>query len=151
LILDQATKAAIQELMALHESVEVIPGLFHLTYIQNTGAAFGILSDAPATFRVAFLIGVSLAALGVLSVIFARVPVSRWEVLVPLALIMGGAAGNLIDRMYLQKVVDFLDFFYKEHHWPSFNVADSAITIGTVTLMAVSFFSRGGDLFSKGA
>ena len=130
--------------------MEVIPGLFHLTYIQNTGAAFGILSDAPEFFRVFFLIGISLIALIVLGILFAKVPANRVQVLIPLALIIGGASGNLVDRLYQQKVIDFLDFFWREHHWPSFNVADSAITVGAITLMAVTLFSRERDIFSKG-
>jgi signal peptidase II len=149
IILDQGTKWAVQKYLALHQSLVIIPGLFQLTYVENTGAAFGLLAEAPEGFRVAFLIGISLAALGVLGRIFYTVPQGRWSVLIPLAFVMGGATGNLIDRVTVQKVVDFLDFFWKDHHWYFFNVADSSITVGAISLMAVSLFSHQGDIFSK--
>lgn len=149
LMLDQGTKLVVKDTMMLHQSIPVIPGLFHLTYIQNSGAAFGVFAEAPALFRVSFLIGISVLALAVLGFLYWRVPKGREEVLIPLAMIMGGASGNLIDRLYQQKVVDFLDFFWRGHHWPSFNVADSAITMGAILLMAVSLYSGKGDLFTK--
>jgi signal peptidase II len=150
LALDQTTKWAVKQSMTLYESIAVIPGLFHLTYIQNAGAAFGILSNATEFVRVYFLIGISIAALIVLGILFKNVPSNRKQVLIPLALIIGGASGNLIDRIYQQRVIDFLDFFWKDFHWPSFNIADSAITVGAIALIAVSLFSKERDIFSKG-
>lgn len=149
ILLDQGTKWAVKTWLTPHESVEVIPGLFHLTYTFNPGAAFGLFAGAPEYLRIAFLIGVSVAALAVLGLLFARVPAQRWYVLLALALVMGGAMGNLIDRIHLKQVVDFFDFFWRDYHWYTFNVADSAITVGALSLMAMSLFSKQGDLFSK--
>lgn len=130
--LDQVTKLWIVQHFALHESREVIPGLFNLTYLTNNGAAFSILAGQPAVWRQAFFIGASTVAL-VLIWLGQRSygPRSRWYSL-SLALIAGGAIGNLIDRIRLGFVVDFLDVYLGTYHWPAFNVADSAITVGVL-------------------
>lgn len=132
-ILDQATKLHIDYHFDLYESVPVIPGLFSLTYIRNQGAAFGILADS--SIRVPFFIAVSvLAILGILWFLKQRQDVQRLGNL-GLALIFGGALGNLIDRVRMGEVIDFIDVFWKQHHWPAFNVADSAITVGVFLLI----------------
>ncbi|PKN15637.1 MAG: signal peptidase II [Deltaproteobacteria bacterium HGW-Deltaproteobacteria-3] len=112
-VLDQATKALIMERFAMFELLPVIPGLFNLTYLTNTGAAFGMLAGAQTIWRQVFFVGVAVLALGV-----------------AIGLIAGGAVGNLIDRLRFGAVVDFLDFYVGSHHWPAFNVADSAICVG---------------------
>lgn len=133
---DQATKFWIMEHFVLHESQVVIPGLFHLTYLTNNGAAFSILAGQPALWRQLFFVGA--ASLALVFIWIAQRSYGRRSRLyaLALALIAGGAIGNLIDRIRLGFVVDFLDIFVGAYHWPAFNVADSAITVG-VTLFIV--------------
>ena len=132
--LDQLTKQLVVRSFKLHESVPVIPGFFDLTYVRNPGAAFGFLAGAQGMWRSIFFITVSMVAL---AVILALVRQSRERLpLIALALIGGGAVGNLVDRVRFGEVVDFIDWYYRTYHWPTFNIADSAITIG-VGLLAI--------------
>lgn len=133
--LDQATKLWIVQNFALYESREVLPGFFNLTYLTNNGAAFSILAGQPAVWRQAFFIGAASVALVMIWLgqrSYGRN--SRWYS-VALALIAGGAIGNLIDRIRLGFVVDFLDVYVGSYHWPAFNVADSAITVGVLIFL----------------
>ncbi|MEJ2471334.1 MAG: signal peptidase II [Desulfuromonadales bacterium] len=133
LVLDQASKLYVDAHFRLHESVPVIRGLFHLTYVRNKGAAFGILSDS--AIRIPFFITVSIVAMiGILWYIRTIRDDRRLAVL-SLSLVFAGACGNLIDRIRLGEVIDFLDLFWNNYHWPAFNVADSAITIGVALLV----------------
>lgn len=137
LILDQATKLYVDANFRLHETVPVIRNFFHLTYVRNKGAAFGILADS--AIRIPFFIAVSIVAmLGILWYI-KKLRDNQRLALFSLALIFSGALGNLIDRIRLGEVIDFLDVFWQRHHWPAFNVADSAITIG-VTLLFIEMW-----------
>lgn len=132
LVLDQATKFYVDAHFRLHESVPVIRGLFHLTYIRNKGAAFGILADSAV--RIPFFITVSIVAmLGIIWYI-RRIREDQRLAVYALSLVFAGAFGNLIDRIRLGEVIDFLDVFWQRHHWPAFNIADSAITIGVALL-----------------
>jgi len=132
LALDQWTKLYVAANFRLHESVPVIRGLFHLTYVRNKGAAFGILADSAV--RIPFFITVSvIAMLGILWYI-QRIRADQTLATFALSLIFAGAFGNLIDRIRFGEVIDFLDVFWQRHHWPAFNVADSAITIGVALL-----------------
>jgi signal peptidase II len=134
LVLDQLTKYLVVQRFRLHESVRVIPGFFDLTYVRNPGAAFGFLAGAPGMWRSIFFITVSIVAL---AVIVALVRQTRDRLpLIAFALIGGGAVGNLIDRVRFGEVVDFIDWYYRTFHWPTFNIADSAITLG-VGLLAI--------------
>ena len=139
MILDQVVKFYIQQTMRLHETVVVIPGFFHLTYIRNPGAAFGLLADQENGFRFVFFMITSLVAVGLLIVLLYKAPNDQWLAPVAISLVLGGAFGNLLDRIRFGEVVDFLDFFIKGVHWPAFNVADSAITIG-ITILMIHFF-----------
>jgi signal peptidase II len=134
LALDQGTKLAIERSLFLSHSreVEVIPGFFTITHVQNRGAAFGLLGNVPGAGTI-FVI-VSLVAI-CLILIYIR-QVKEGEVWIPLclSLVLAGAAGNLIDRFRLGSVVDFLDFHFRGWHWPAFNVADASITIGVLFL-----------------
>ncbi len=141
IIFDQISKYAVQHMIALHDYIELIPGFFNLVYIQNPGAAFGLFGRGADTLRLALLIGISLFALTVLLIMYARVTGRGFIIHISLAMIIGGAIGNLIDRIRLQWVIDFLDFYWKGYHWPAFNLADAAITIGSVTLMFNILFS----------
>ena len=138
-VLDQLTKLWVVHHFILYESREIIPGFFSLTYLTNTGAAFGLLAGHPTWWRQLFFIGVAVIALTAIVVIHRKIKdQSRWYS-VALALIGGGAVGNLLDRIRLGSVVDFLDFYVAGHHWPAFNVADSAITIGVGMIFLVNF------------
>jgi signal peptidase II len=136
LILDQLSKFQALERLPPGIPVSVVDGLFSLTLVMNPGLAFGMLSSTPSAWRwiVALL---SMGALAVLAVIGVRLlPAGGWMTRLALGLIFGGAVGNLIDRGRFGAVVDFLDFYWRDYHWPAFNVADSAISVG-VTLLAL--------------
>ncbi len=136
---DQVTKAWVTTDMNLHEAIQVIPGLFSITYVRNPGAAFGFLAGASPTGRLTFFIAVTLLAIGLIlySLFKARFIQASWRI--PLVLILSGALGNLADRVRFGEVVDFLDFYIGTAHWPAFNVADSAITVGAVLLTILAF------------
>ena len=151
IIFDQTTKYAVQHMMALYDYIELIPGFFSLTYIQNPGAAFGLFGKTTEILvwlnidRSTFLIGISLFALIVLFFMYARLTEKDILTHFSIGMIIGGAIGNLIDRVRLHWVIDFLDFQLRGHHWPTFNLADSAITIGAIILMFnILFFKKEG-------
>jgi len=127
---DRLTKALIESVMGLHETRVVIPGFFHIVHVRNEGIAFGLFADSPSAWKTFALIALSAVALaGVGYVMWTSAPASSRQN-TPLALILGGALGNLFDRIRTGGVVDFLDFFVADYHWPAFNLADSAIVIG---------------------
>jgi signal peptidase II len=140
--LDQITKAWILASFHLYESRSVVDGLFHLTYVRNRGAAFGFFAGLDPTFRRFFFLAVTAVALAVILVVVRRLGPDRGWMISALALVFGGAIGNAIDRVRWGEVVDFLDFFWRGHHWPAFNVADSAITVGMGVLIALELFGR---------
>ena len=133
--LDQGTKAYIAGTLPLHQSWEVLPGLFNITHIRNPGAAFGFLSGASPRFRILFFIAVTLLALGLILHYIYRATAGEGFQAACLSLIFAGAAGNLIDRVRFGEVVDFLDVHWGVHHWPAFNVADAAISVGAILLV----------------
>jgi signal peptidase II len=133
--LDQVAKALVDSMMDLHESHSIVDGLARLTYVQNRGAAFGILSDADLPYQSILFSAISIVALGAIAVYAWKLPATSRLPQVSLALIMGGAAGNLLDRARLGYVIDFVDVYWGRHHWPAFNVADSAISIGVALLV----------------
>jgi signal peptidase II len=133
--LDQATKWVVDRFMGLHETREVIDGLVRFTYVRNRGAAFGVLSDADLPYQHFIFAAVSLLALFAIAVYAWRLPTASRVPRLALALIIGGAVGNLIDRLRLGYVVDFVDVYWSTHHWPAFNVADSCISIGVCLLV----------------
>jgi signal peptidase II len=140
LVLDQLTKIYIDRTMELHSSISVIEGFFNITYLRNKGAAFGILANS--SFRLPFFILVSLVAVGVILVVIKRLREDQKLAMVSLSLILSGAIGNLIDRVRLGEVIDFLDVhYYAVYHWPAFNVADSAICVG-VFLLAIDMIQE---------
>lgn len=133
LVLDQATKLYIDSRFALYESVTVLENFFHITYVRNKGAAFGILSDS--AYRIPFFIAVAtLAALGILWYLKSLSDNQRL-LHFALSLVFSGAVGNLIDRIRFGEVIDFLDVHWYQYHWPAFNVADSAICVGVALLL----------------
>jgi signal peptidase II len=142
LVLDRLAKWAIASNIALHESVVVIPGFFQLTYVQNTGAAFGLFDHSSAQWKVGALVSFSVVALIVVSALLWKNSHSLSTTTIGLSLILGGAMGNLWDRMMSGRVVDFLDFYVGSYHWPAFNVADTAIVIGAILLISEIFFAK---------
>lgn len=142
LFLDRLTKFVIEHSIDLHESRVVLPGFFRLTNVQNRGAAFGLGADSPSQWTSAMLIVFSIAALIVVSALLWRNSHRLSSTGVGLALIMGGALGNLWDRVVRGQVVDFLDFYVSNYHWPAFNIADSAIVIGALLLVTEILFAK---------
>jgi signal peptidase II len=134
-LFDRITKLYILSGMTLHNSYSVIEGLFDITYIRNPGAAFGILSAAPPFFRSVFFIVVTVLAIFLILYYLRKSEKGNLLQEISLSLIMGGALGNLMDRILYGEVIDFLDFYVGSHHWPAFNVADSAISIGAAILI----------------
>jgi signal peptidase II len=134
-IFDQITKWLVDRSMKLHESIEIVSGLVSLTYVRNRGAAFGILSDADLPYQSGLFVAVSVAALVAIAVYALRLPPASRLPQTALALVMGGAIGNLIDRALFGYVIDFVDVYWRQHHWPAFNVADSAISVGVCLLV----------------
>jgi signal peptidase II len=147
-LLDQATKLFVDRTMPLHHSIPVIENFFSLTYIRNTGAAFGIFAGSHELFRLTFLIAFSLAAIGFILVMLRRLPESEKALTVALAFILGGAVGNLIDRLLYGEVIDFLDFYWSGYHWPAFNVADSFITSGVLVMLFRLATTKDSDPFA---
>jgi signal peptidase II len=141
LLLDQFTKYIVNTHIRRHEIIPVIPGFFNLTNVRNPGAAFGILSGVPGIWRSVFFITVTLVAVAVLAVLIRK---THERLLVAaFSLIAGGAVGNVIDRIRFGEVVDFIQWYVKSYYWPSFNVADSAISVG-VALLAVDMLLGSG-------
>src|SRR5580704_19357741 len=141
ILLDQATKLFVQAHMALYESIPIIPNYLDITYTQNPGAAFSMLADAPPWVRKAFLLTMACAAIIVLLVVIVRAE-SVSLTSISCALILGGAMGNLIDRAIRGRVIDFMRAHYYDLNYPIFNVADSAISIGVVLIILLSFFGH---------
>jgi len=144
LVLDQATKWAIDSTLTYADRVPVIEGFFYLTHVRNTGAAFGLFADAPAGIRLTFFIGVAIVAIGIVFSFFRQLaPGDRLSALA-LGFILGGATGNLIDRILRGEVVDFLHFrLWGGYSWPDFNLADSFIVVGVGLLILELLASEG--------
>jgi len=141
-VVDQVTKWIVRGRFELHESIEVIPQFFNLTRVHNTGAAFGMLNDVDFAFKPVLLVLVAAAALAGVALYAAMLPPAQWLARIGLACILGGAAGNLVDRVALGYVVDFFDFYWRGWHFWAFNVADAAITVG-VALMILDLLGLG--------
>ena len=138
--LDQITKLIVVRTLHIHESVPVINGFFNLVHIRNRGMAFGLMSRSDSDLSLYFLIGATIGAVILLIFWFRKLKSEDRKIIIGLSLILGGAVGNLIDRLRLKEVIDFLDFYLAQYHWPAFNVADSAITIGTFWLVISILF-----------
>jgi|SoiMethySBSTD1v2_1073268.scaffolds.fasta_scaffold08212_5 signal peptidase II len=135
LLLDQASKAVVRARLPLHDSRPVIPDLFSLTHVTNRGALFGLLHDLPDPWRAVLFTIVPFAAIVLILYFQGRTAPADRLAHGGLALILGGAAGNFLDRIRLGHVIDFLDVYVGTHHWPAFNAADSAICIGVALLI----------------
>lgn len=146
ILIDQITKYIIKTHFPLNKSMAVINGFFHITHVKNTGGAFSLLSGANSLF---FIIASALA-LVIIFIYLAGTSNNKFWVIFSISLIAGGAVGNMIDRLRSGEVTDFLDFFYKGHHWPAFNIADSAITTGVFIIFIDMIFSRKGKQLVSG-
>jgi signal peptidase II len=129
-LLDQATKLLIEVTLPVGQSIRLIPHHFAIVHVLNPGAAFGLFAEQSSAFRNPFFIGISVLAAALILSYHRRHGQAAWRPTLGLGLILGGAIGNLIDRLRLGMVVDFLDVHYYQYHWPAFNVADSAISVG---------------------
>ena len=141
-LLDRGAKWLVAKNIMLHDSIVVVPGFFRLTHVQNRGAAFGLFDDPPNQWKIAILILFSVLALIVVSALLWKNSHSMSATGMGLALVLGGALGNLWDRLADGRVVDFLDFSIAGYHWPAFNVADSAIVIGALLLVGEILFAK---------
>jgi signal peptidase II len=147
-VLDQIVKAIIRREIELNESIPVIPGFFDLTRVHNTGTAFGFMNATEFPFKTVILACVAIGALAALAVYAATLPANQWLARIGLALILGGAAGNLIDRITEGYVVDFVDLYYSGWHFWAFNVADASISVG-VALMILDLLGAGSRHVSR--
>jgi signal peptidase II len=147
-VLDQAAKAVVRATLELHESVEVIPNVFSLTRVHNYGAAFGLMNAVEFPFKTVVLALVAAVALAALAWYGASLPAEQRLARSGLALVVGGAAGNLIDRLRAGYVVDFVDVYWRAWHFWAFNVADAAITVG-VSLMILDMLEIGRRRVSR--
>ncbi len=141
-ILDQLTKLWVLAKMPLHESIPVIDGFFSLTHVHNPGGAFGFLAQNGAPWRHWVFLGAAVLALGMILYFHHHTPRSHPYLALGLSLIFGGAIGNLIDRVRFGEVIDFLDVYVLDYHWPTFNVADSGVTIGVIIFLAHIVFKK---------
>lgn len=137
LVADQLTKLYIDRSMKLYETIPVVEGLFSITYLRNKGAAFSFLSHA--SWRLPFFMLASAVAVVAIMVAFTKLRDDQRFAAISLTMILSGAVGNLIDRVRMGEVIDFLDVYWKTYHWPAFNVADSAICVG-VAFLALDMF-----------
>lgn len=140
--LDQLSKAVIEARLFHGQTVTVIPGFFNLVHVRNRGAIFGFLSGSASPWVRAGLLAASLAALAFVLYFFFKTPASEKGTLAGLSLILAGSLGNQVSRIHPGYVVDFLDLHIGKAHWPSFNVADSCITLGAVGLILIFFLKR---------
>ncbi len=146
LVLDQITKQMIVAEMELYQSIEVIP-FFNLFYVHNYGAAFSFLSDQPGWQRWFFTTVTSVISLGILYWM-SKLRSSQILLIIALSLVLGGALGNLYDRVMYGYVIDFIDWYVADSHWPAFNIADASICLGAVLLILDTFLNPEPDEIS---
>jgi signal peptidase II len=141
-VLDRVAKLAVERSIPLHDGIQIIPGFFRLTHLENRGAAFGLFADSPSPWKIAFLVLFSVMALVVVSMLLWKNSHTLSSTGVGLSLILGGAIGNLWDRLTAGHVTDFLLFYVGQYQWPAFNVADSAIVVGAGLLVYEIVFAK---------
>ena len=142
IVLDQLSKWAVLRSLRVHECVPVLTGFFDLVHVRNRGMAFGLMNRPGIDFTFYFLVAASLGAVVLLLLWFLKLKDGDSRLTLGLSLILGGAVGNLIDRLRFREVIDFLDFYLGQYHWPVFNLADSAITVGTFLVALSLIFKR---------
>jgi signal peptidase II len=141
-LLDRLSKRLVASRISMHDSIPVIPGFFRITHVENRGAAFGLFADSPSEWKIAMLVLFSVVALVIVVALLWKNSHSLTTTGIGLSLILGGAIGNLWDRLFNGKVVDFLLFYIGQYQWPAFNVADSAIVVGAGLLVFEILFVK---------
>jgi signal peptidase II len=141
-LLDRWSKRLVAARIAMYSHIQIIPGFFRLTHTENTGAAFSLFADSPAHWKTALLISFSAVAMVIVAVLLWKQRQALTTTGIALSLILGGAAGNLWDRVVSGRVVDFLLVYVRQYQWPVFNLADSSIVIGASLLVLEILFSR---------
>ncbi len=141
-IFDQVGKYLIVAYVGMYETIAVIPGFFNIVHVRNPGAAFGLFANQAPMIRNIVLISASVVAMVFILYLFHQTPTTYPLLSVGFAMILGGAAGNLIDRIRWGRVVDFLDLHIGSFHWPAFNIADSAISVGIVIFAYYVIFRK---------
>jgi|SRR5277367_2548080 len=142
ILLDRLTKWFVARHISLHDGIQIIPGFFRITHVENTGAAFSLFADSSSHWKMFFLISFSLVALAIVLALLLRSSHTMATTGIGLSLILGGALGNLWDRLLSGRVVDFLLFYIGPYQWPAFNVADSAIVVGAGLLALEIVFAK---------
>jgi signal peptidase II len=142
ILLDQSSKLYIDRALPLYYSIPIVKNFIHITYVRNTGAAFGLFASQVTGFKVFFFLITSIIAVLVILFLLRSLEDTQTLLISSLSLIMGGAIGNLIDRVRLGEVIDFIDLHWYSYHWPAFNVADSAVTVGGVFLIVNTVFKK---------
>jgi signal peptidase II len=141
-LLDRWTKRLVAARIPMFTHIQIIPGFFRLTHTENTGAAFSLFADSPSHWKTGLLIGFSVIAMVIVSVLLWKQRRALTITGIALSLILGGAVGNLWDRVASGRVVDFLLLYVKQYQWPVFNLADSSIVLGAALLVIEILFSR---------
>ena len=144
-LLDRWTKHLVATRIAMYTHIQIIPGFFRLTHTENTGAAFSLFADSPSHWKTAMLIGFSAVAMVIVSILLWKQARALTLTGIALSLILGGAVGNLWDRVASGRVVDFLLLYVKQYQWPVFNLADSAIVVGASLLVIEILFHKAPD------
>lgn len=142
IVLDQVSKYLVIKFMNLWETIPVVDGFFNLVHVRNRGIAFGIMNKQGSESLYYLLIAFTVVAIVLILFWTIRLNPGAKSLILGFSFILGGAFGNLIDRVFRKEVIDFLDFYLKSYHWPAFNVADSAITVGTVLIVFNVFFMK---------
>jgi signal peptidase II len=141
-LFDRLTKLLVERDIPLHDSIQIIPDFFRLTHVENRGAAFGLFAESPSQYKVAMLVLFSIVAMVIVAALLWRNSHAFTATGLGLSLILGGALGNLWDRVVSGRVVDFLLFYVGQYQWPAFNVADSAIVVGAGLLVFEILFAK---------
>lgn len=142
IIADQASKWLILNYISLYESIQVIPGVFNIVHYRNPGGAFGLFASNSGFYLALTFLIITLAALGIILYLYLRISQKDSLLAAGLALVFGGAVGNMIDRLRFGNVVDFIDLHLGKYHWPAFNLADSTITIGMIIFAGYVIFKK---------
>ena len=142
IVLDQVSKLIVVRTIQIHESVPVINGFFNIVHARNRGMAFGLMNRSHVDFFIYILIAAIIGAIVLLLYWYRRLRTEDKRLAVGFSLILGGAVGNLIDRVRSLEVIDFLDFYIGSYHWPAFNIADSAITVGALGIGLYMLFQH---------
>jgi signal peptidase II len=138
-------REAIIETLSLYERINLIKGFFSITYVRNPGVAFGLFSEWNASFRLPFLLGISFAALLFIGYLLIKSSQDHWMIRVGLSLLAAGAMGNFFERLIYGEVVDYLDFYLRNYHWPTFNTADVSICTGIGLYLFCYYILRKGE------